>query len=1153
MNKKLYSLVVLIVSVLPFTLYGQHIISEKQVIQNALLARGFQEPDISNLEITDQHYDRSNDISYAYVRQMVGQYSVFNSLTAIAFRNNEVVSVSNGLIKKLNRYEHIGSVTDMTADQAFQTVLKHLDVQRSDYRIVRTEEGTFYIDDSTWSSIPVKILPGWEFKDQKLRFVYYIQWYTVDQEHLWYIKIDASTQQVLNADDLVLSCSFGEAEPEVHPHAIPEIQKAQQTQKTMAESGYEVFAWPIESPNHGKRSIVQDPADPDASPFGWHDDNGSVGAEYTITRGNNVRARDDRNGDNTGGESPDGGTDLTFSQPFSNDSSAIQYLEAATVNLFYWNNLMHDVWYHYGFDEASGNFQENNYGKGGVGSDYVNADAQDGSGFNNANFAPLEEGTNPRMQMFLWADATDFFQVDTPNHLRAKYNAVHSSIGPRLTREAIRAKLIPVDDGTGEGTKGNGCNTLVNASEVAGNIALIDRGGCTYTQKIMNAQDAGAIGIVMINNRAGQPATIRGNGSGITIPQVMISQDEGNLLKNEIGKGYEIRGALYDSTYYFDSDFDNGVIAHEYTHGISTRLTGGASNSDCLSNIEQMGEGWSDFLSLVMTHEPNDQGTDKRGIGTYVKGQPTNGGGIRPYPYSTDFSINPVTYDDIKLNQFTVPHGVGSVWCSMLWDLYWAFIDQYGYDPDIYHGTGGNNMVMHLVTDGLKLQPCNPGFVDGRDAILKADELRFGGKNLKLIWKVFAQRGLGYSADQGSSDDKSDGSESFDMPPAFGRFSSSKTSEPTASSGDTIAYSIKVVNNGGVELETVYVKDSLGKEARYLAGSSDCDAQLNPDSSTFVMIVKNIQPGDSVECSYKVLIDTSAGGELVVYDDVETDTFGWTLVTDLGSGTWIRSKQEAKSGSTSWFINNASVQSDRWIQADFDLTKLSKPTLVFSHLFDTEDGWDGGVVEILVNQTWVDLGDLMIAGGYNQTIASNPASRIQNRDAFSGKVDDFMTTAIDLSIYAGNTVTVRFRFVSDGAQGGRGWFIDDVKLWNKYTSLQNYLYVIADGLKPSVTSTGTEVVKSDVKDSVVVIIIDVNEELVVYPNPVAGDAVIHFSSKVERTLDLQLFDLNGRQVWEGEVGTKEDQIIPMQHVAAGAYILEIMDNGQRKTVKVLKK
>ena len=54
----------------------------------------------------------------------------------------------------------------------------------------------------------------------------------------------------------------------------------------------------------------------------------------------------------------------------------------------------------------------------------------------------------------------------------------------------------------------------------------------------------------------------------------------------------------------------------------------------------------------------------------------------------------------------------------MLWDLTWAFIDEYGFDPDLTNGNGGNNKVMQLVIDGLKLAPCNAGFVEMRDAIL---------------------------------------------------------------------------------------------------------------------------------------------------------------------------------------------------------------------------------------------------------------------------------------------------------------------------------------------------------------------------------------------------------------------------------------------------
>ena len=112
-----------------------------------------------------------------------------------------------------------------------------------------------------------------------------------------------------------------------------------------------------------------------------------------------------------------------------------------------------------------------------------------------------------------------------------------------------------------------------------------------------------------------------------------------------------------------------------------------------------------------------------------------------------------------------IPHGVGYVWATMLWEMTWELIDEYGFDPDLYNGTGGNNLAMQLVIDGLKLQPCNPGFVSGRDAILQADLVNNDGVNQCRIWKAFAKRGLGYGASQGSSNNTGDGTASFDMPP----------------------------------------------------------------------------------------------------------------------------------------------------------------------------------------------------------------------------------------------------------------------------------------------------------------------------------------------------------------------------------------------------
>lgn len=105
-------------------------------------------------------------------------------------------------------------------------------------------------------------------------------------------------------------------------------------------------------------------------------------AEFTISRGNNVYASEDQDGDDLPGYSPDGGTALQFDFPINFNQQPHFSLDAAITNLFYHNNIIHDILYHYGFTEAAGNFQENNYERGGMGNDYVNADALDGAGLN---------------------------------------------------------------------------------------------------------------------------------------------------------------------------------------------------------------------------------------------------------------------------------------------------------------------------------------------------------------------------------------------------------------------------------------------------------------------------------------------------------------------------------------------------------------------------------------------------------------------------------------------------------------------------------------------------------------------------------------------------------------------------------------------------
>ncbi len=230
--------------------------------------------------------------------------------------------------------------------------------------------------------------------------------YEASQLHLWHILADANTGSIIFKNDLVLNCGFG-SDHCLDSHSS-ECQSVEKTGRYEVPAfptpamvgGYRVYAMPVESPGHGGRTMQLNPDNPLASPFGWHDVNGSAGSEYTITRGNNCHAYEDGNNP---GFSPDGGGGLTFDFPINTTyTMGVDESEpAAITNLFYWTNIIHDLIYQYGFTEAAGNFQVNNYGRGGVGNDDVMAEAQDGSGTCNANFATPIEGNRPRMQMYV--------------------------------------------------------------------------------------------------------------------------------------------------------------------------------------------------------------------------------------------------------------------------------------------------------------------------------------------------------------------------------------------------------------------------------------------------------------------------------------------------------------------------------------------------------------------------------------------------------------------------------------------------------------------------------------------------------------------------------------------------------------------------------
>jgi hypothetical protein len=399
----------------------------------------------------------------------------------------------------------------------------------------------------------------------------------------------------------------------------------------ISEATYRVFTGDSPTPmlpSHASPSTAQPPEVPrtlvtlsalntTASPNGWIDDG------VNETRGNNVDAHLDLDANDIADlPRPQGSPNRVFDFSLDLTQAPSTYRNAAVTQLFYWCNWMHDKLYGLGFTESAGNFQLNNFGRGGLGNDAVQADAQDGSGTNNANFSTPNDGSAGRMQMYIFT-------------------------GPTPDR---------------------------------------------------------------------------------------------------------------------DGNFDAGIILHEYTHGLSNRLVGGGVGMSTLASMS-MGEGWSDFYSLALLSTASDDVNANYVVGGYATLQ-FNGltenfyYGIRRYPYTTDLAKNPLTFKDIDPTQASahtgVPrnpaisntanevHNAGEMWCVALWETRARLITKHGF-------TVGNQLILQLVTDGMKLSPSNPNFLQARDAIIQADLVNNGGANRNELWAAFAKRGMGASATAPSS------------------------------------------------------------------------------------------------------------------------------------------------------------------------------------------------------------------------------------------------------------------------------------------------------------------------------------------------------------------------------------------------------------------
>lgn len=205
-----------------------------------------------------------------------------------------------------------------------------------------------------------------------------------------------------------------------------------------------------------------------------------------------------------------------------------------------------------------------------------------------------------------------------------------------------------------------------------------------------------------------------------------------------------------------DPAFDNEIMIHEYTHGVSQRLTGGPNTVLCLQNTEglALNEGWSDFFAHAFQWNTNRDRYYAHHIFGMLKTD------TRKYPITSNKNLNPLMYSSLSYSgsSFDTYKG-GELWAVILHEVFYNIVERYKKDEDYFleekslDFSPSNYLVMKIVVDGMRMQPCSPTFITARDAILTSTE-RIIGDNTKfkcLVWVGFARRGLGYGAKAGSN------------------------------------------------------------------------------------------------------------------------------------------------------------------------------------------------------------------------------------------------------------------------------------------------------------------------------------------------------------------------------------------------------------------
>lgn len=537
-----------------------------------------------------------------------------------------------------------------------------------------------------------------------------------------------------------------------------------------------------------------------------------------------------------------------------------------------------------------------------------------------------------------------------------------------------------------------------------------------------------------------------------------------------------------------DGNLDADVVIHELTHGLSNRLHGNSSGLQ-LDIARGMGEGWSDFYAHCLLSEPTDPVNGVYTIGGYdtysrFAGYTTNYYyGIRRFPKAIIASTggpnnrphNPLTFQDIDSTKINLTdgafaagplgsatadqvHNIGEVWSSALWEVRARYINRLGWAT-------GNRQILQLVTDGMKLAPLNPNPLSERDAIIAATLNSGTAADVADMWQGFAARGFGANASIQVYGGASTGglntvrvTESFDLPnlaqtPNIAIMEASGgNNNGVPDPGETVMITIPLSNTTGNNASNTSLQIVNGGSANYgtiahAASGAQTVGYTLPFTTTcgsVVTLTFNVNSSlGPVTFTRKFAVGAPVNTFTENFDAVAPPTVpaGWS-VTSAGAATqaWVSTAASSDTAPNSMFAADiANTGGSTELTSPSVAVTAAGALLTFRHRFNSEAGFDGGVLDISVNggafQDIVTAGGEFVQNGYNSILPSTTTNTLGERAAWSGTSGAYVTTVVRVPPSAvGQNVQFRWRFGFDSsvAPTGGGWNVDTISFAGNY-------------------------------------------------------------------------------------------------------------------------